>query len=162
MATLFYDERRVATGVLETVLERKPNRRTPGARKDPIRILYIVDQLTEMGGAERLLLKMIRSLPEERFRCSLVTFKIDRSLPLFSSLPCDVRVLPLRKSYDVQAWSCAASYAARALASCIHSLKPPTFGAVSFLASAACLFFCRAAGTWASLGAPNTPSPIVW
>ena len=103
MATLYYDERRVATGVLETVLERKPNRRTPGARKDPIRILYIVDQLTEMGGAERLLLKMIRSLPEERFRCSLVTFKIDRSLPLFSSLPCDVRVLPLRKSYDVQA-----------------------------------------------------------
>ena len=103
MATLFYDERRVATGVLETVLERKPNRRTPGARKDPIRILYIVDQLTEMGGAERLLVKMIRSLPEERFRCSLVTFKIDRSLPLFSSLPCDVRVLPLRKSYDVQA-----------------------------------------------------------
>ena len=103
MATLFYDERRVATGVLETVLERKLNRRSPGARKDPIRILYIVDQLTEMGGAERLLLKMIRSLPEERFRCSLVTFKIDRSLPLFSSLPCDVRVLPLRKSYDVQA-----------------------------------------------------------
>ena len=103
MATLFYDERRVATGVLETVLERKPNRRTPGARKDPIRILYIVDQLTEMGGAERLLLKMIRSLPEERFRCSLVTFKIDRTLPLFSSLPCDVRVLPLRKSYDVRA-----------------------------------------------------------
>ena len=47
MATLFYDERRVATGVLETVLERKPNRRTPGARKDPIRILYIVDQLTD-------------------------------------------------------------------------------------------------------------------
>ena len=86
MATLFYDERRVATGVLETVLERKPNRRTPGTRKDPIRILYIVDQLTEMGGAERLLLKMIRSLPEERFRCSLVTFKIDRSLPLFSCL----------------------------------------------------------------------------
>jgi glycosyltransferase involved in cell wall biosynthesis len=71
--------------------------------RNRIRILYIVDQLTEMGGAERLLLKMIRSLPAERFRCSLITFKIDDRLPLFSSLPCDVRVLPLRRSYDARA-----------------------------------------------------------
>lgn len=68
-----------------------------------IRILYIIDQLTEMGGAERLLIKTIRSLPVERFHCSLVTFKLDDSLPLFSSLPCDVRVIPLRKSYDFRA-----------------------------------------------------------
>ncbi len=71
--------------------------------RNRIRILYIIDQLTEMGGAERLLMKTIRSLPVERFHCSLVTFKLDDSLPLFSSLPCDVRVIPLRKSYDFRA-----------------------------------------------------------
>lgn len=68
-----------------------------------VRILFIVDQLTEMGGAERQLIKLIRSLPTDRFQCSLVTFKLDDRLPLFSSLPCDVQVLGLRKSYDVHA-----------------------------------------------------------
>jgi L-malate glycosyltransferase len=83
--------------------EPVPIRDEPESRQEPVRVLYIVDQLTEMGGAERLLMKMIRSLPQERFRCSVVTFQIDRSLPLFSSMPCDVRVLPLRKSYDARA-----------------------------------------------------------
>jgi L-malate glycosyltransferase len=84
-----------------------PNRqqtemRVPGAKR--IRVLYIVDQLTEMGGTERLLLRMIRSLPVERFHPSVVTFKIDDRLPLFSRMPCETRVLPLQKSYDAQAF----------------------------------------------------------
>jgi L-malate glycosyltransferase len=84
-----------------------PNRqqtemRVPGAKR--IRVLYIVDQLTEMGGTERLLLRMIRSLPVERFHPSIVTFKIDDRLPLFSRMPCETRVLPLQKSYDAQAF----------------------------------------------------------
>ncbi len=104
MATLRGHGQDVATGVLDTMPVEKPIQVLPARSHAPVRILYIVDQLTEMGGAERSLLKMIRSLPQERFRCSLVTFKINRRLPLFSSLPCDVRVLPLRKSYDVQAF----------------------------------------------------------
>jgi L-malate glycosyltransferase len=83
--------------------EPAPIRDEPESRLEPVRVLYMVDQLTEMGGAERLLVKIIRSLPKERFRPSVVTFLIDRNLPLFSSMPCDVRVLPLRKTYDAQA-----------------------------------------------------------
>jgi L-malate glycosyltransferase len=103
MATISCHERRDAAGVPEAMLKPVPMRDAPESRQEPVRVLYIVDQLTEMGGAERLLVKMIRSLPKERFRCSLVTFQIDRDLPLFSSMPCDVRVLPLRKSYDARA-----------------------------------------------------------
>jgi glycosyltransferase involved in cell wall biosynthesis len=103
MATLSCREQREAAGVPEAMLEPRLTRDARGSRQEPIRLLYIVDQLTEMGGAERLLVKMIRSLSKERFQCSLVTFQIDRSLPLFSSMPCDVRVLPLRKSYNTQA-----------------------------------------------------------
>jgi glycosyltransferase involved in cell wall biosynthesis len=103
MATLSSHEQREAAGVPEAMLEPRLTRDAPGSRQEPVRVLYIVDQLTEMGGAERLLLKMIRSLPKERFRCSVVTFQIDRGLPLFSSMPCDVHVLPLRKSYNAQA-----------------------------------------------------------
>jgi len=103
MATLSCREQREAAGVPEVMLEPRLTRDARGARQEPVRVLYIVDQLTEMGGAERLLVKMIRSLPKERFQCSVVTFQIDRSLPLFSSMPCDVRVLPLRKSYNAQA-----------------------------------------------------------
>src|SRR5437879_6769259 len=49
-------------------------------RADRPHILYVIDELCEMGGAERVLLNMIRLLPRERFRCSLVTFKIEPSL----------------------------------------------------------------------------------
>src|SRR5271165_6608894 len=89
--------------VPKAMLEPRPMQDAPGSREKPVRVLYIVDQLTEMGGAERSLVRMIRSLPKERFRSSLVTFQIDRSLPLFASLPCDVHVLPLRRSYDARA-----------------------------------------------------------
>jgi len=101
MATLSCHEQREVAGVPKAMLEPRLTRDAPGSRQEPVRVLYIVDQLTEMGGAERLLVKMIRSLPKERFRCSVVTFQIDCGL--FSSMPCDVRVLPLRKSYNAQA-----------------------------------------------------------
>src|SRR5438445_529365 len=43
-------------------------------------VLFVIDQLCEMGGAERVLLNTIRLLPKERYRCSLITFKIDSRL----------------------------------------------------------------------------------
>jgi glycosyltransferase involved in cell wall biosynthesis len=103
MATLSCREQRDVAEVAEAMLEPRMVPDAPASRQEPVRLLYIVDQLTEMGGAERLLVKLIRSLPTERFRCSVVTFKINRCLPLFSSMPCDVKVLPLRKSYNAQA-----------------------------------------------------------
>jgi glycosyltransferase involved in cell wall biosynthesis len=66
----------------------------------PIRVLFMIDQICEMGGAERVFLNTIRLLPKDRFRCSIITFKIDPSLGIFDSLPCPHQVLPLRNVHD--------------------------------------------------------------
>jgi len=71
-----------------------------------INLLFVIDQLCETGGAERCLLNMIRLLPKDKFRCSLVTFKIERT-GIFGNLPCPVYVFPLRRTYDRNALSVA-------------------------------------------------------
>ena len=72
--------------------------------QERIHIAYLIDQLCEAGGAERMLLNSIRWLPKDRFRCSLVTFRMDSALPLFRSLPCPHAVYPLQKTYDLNAF----------------------------------------------------------
>jgi glycosyltransferase involved in cell wall biosynthesis len=67
---------------------------------DLCHILFIIDQLCEAGGAERVLLNTIRLLPKDRFRCTLLTFKIDPAVELFHNLPCPHFVFPLKKTYD--------------------------------------------------------------
>ena len=67
---------------------------------EPVHILFVIDQLCEVGGAERVLLNTIRLLPKEQFRCSLITFKIDLSFDLFQSLPCPHVVYPIHRTYD--------------------------------------------------------------
>lgn len=63
-------------------------------------VLYVIDQICQLGGAERVLLEMIRRLPSDRFRCSVVTFQIEPGLKAFESGSSPVRVLPLRRTYD--------------------------------------------------------------
>lgn len=63
-------------------------------------ILYIIDALCVMGGTERVLLNMIRLLPKDRFRCSLLTFKIDERAVNAADIDCPFHVLPLKKTYD--------------------------------------------------------------
>ncbi len=65
----------------------------------PHHVLFIIDELCEIGGAERVLFKMIRSLPQELFRCSLFTFRINEEADL-QQIGCPVYVLPLRRTYD--------------------------------------------------------------
>ena len=76
----------------------RPSAQPDGA--DRPHILYVIDELCEMGGAERVLLNMIRLLPRERFRCSLVTFKIEPSLRIFENFPCPWHLFPMRRTYD--------------------------------------------------------------
>ena len=68
-----------------------------------IHVLFLMDELTEMGGAERVMLNMIRSLPPDRFDCSVLTFKIDPRLEVFSDFPCRLHVFSMRRSYDANA-----------------------------------------------------------
>jgi glycosyltransferase involved in cell wall biosynthesis len=57
-----------------------------------------------MGGTERVLLNMIRLLPKDRFRCSLLTFKIDERAVNAADVHCPFYLLPLNKTYD---WNAA-------------------------------------------------------
>jgi len=61
-------------------------------------ILFVIDQLCEFSGAERVLLNTIRLLPKDRFRSSLITFQLDPSIR--KELTCPYWVLPLKKTYD--------------------------------------------------------------
>lgn len=66
----------------------------------PAHVLFIIDELCEMGGAERVLLKIVRLLPADRFRCSILTFRINPQAEALREVPCPLYVLPLKKTYD--------------------------------------------------------------
>jgi glycosyltransferase involved in cell wall biosynthesis len=70
-------------------------------------VLYVIDQICQLGGAERVLLEMIRRLPADRFRCSVVTFEIEPGLKAFESVSTPLWVLPLRRTYDFGAMKTA-------------------------------------------------------
>jgi glycosyltransferase involved in cell wall biosynthesis len=69
-------------------------------------ILFIIDELCEIGGAERVLFKMIRSLPQDLFRCSLITFRTNEETA-GCRISCPLYVLPLNRTYDRNAWRVA-------------------------------------------------------
>jgi glycosyltransferase involved in cell wall biosynthesis len=70
-------------------------------------VLFIVDELVEMGGAERALMRMIRGLPRERFRPTAITFRADEGQPLIANFPCPLLILPLGRTYDWNAFKVA-------------------------------------------------------
>jgi glycosyltransferase involved in cell wall biosynthesis len=69
-------------------------------RASQIHVLFIIDELCEMGGAERVLFKIVGLLPPDRFRCSILTFKVDPNAEAIKDISCPLHVLPLRKTYD--------------------------------------------------------------
>jgi len=66
-------------------------------------VLFVTDQLCAAGGSERMLFKMIEGLSTRGFQCQLVTFKYDPAIDFFRRPPCPLTVLPLRKTYDLNA-----------------------------------------------------------
>jgi glycosyltransferase involved in cell wall biosynthesis len=80
--------------------ESASNKVVPG--KVP-HILYVIDQICQIGGAERVLLEIIRRLPPDLFRCSVVTFEIEPGLKALENVSSKIRVLPLRRTYDINA-----------------------------------------------------------
>jgi glycosyltransferase involved in cell wall biosynthesis len=67
---------------------------------DRTHVLFIIDQLCGIGGAERTLLNILRLLPKDRFRCTVVTFKIDMQWKALEDFPCPWLLYPLRRTYD--------------------------------------------------------------
>jgi glycosyltransferase involved in cell wall biosynthesis len=74
------------------------------ARGDgPVPVLFLIDQLCAVGGAEAALLRILRRLPRTRFRPIVATFRCDASFPGLADFPAELRVLPLRCTYDFNA-----------------------------------------------------------
>jgi len=69
-------------------------------RPQQVGVLYIIDQLCRLGGAERILLRMIERLPRERYLPHLVTFKVAAGLGITDSLSCPLSTYALRRTYD--------------------------------------------------------------
>jgi glycosyltransferase involved in cell wall biosynthesis len=63
-------------------------------------VLFLIDEIFELGGAERVLLRIIKHLPRERYSPRVVTFRIDERLGLADSLSCPLHVFPIRRTYD--------------------------------------------------------------
>lgn len=68
---------------------------------EPAHILFLMDRyFGTHGGAEGALLKILRHLPKDRFRASLITFGMNPALDVAKVFPCPVHVLPLQRTYD--------------------------------------------------------------
>lgn len=63
----------------------------------PVRVLYVIDELLRLGGAEQALMRLIAALPAKCYQPYLLTFQIDRAV--FPSLPCPLLYYPMRRIY---------------------------------------------------------------
>jgi len=81
--------------------------RTDSACRTPImgrpRVLFVIDQLCEAGGAERVLLKTVEGLMRANCDVRVVTFKSDPEIELFKRFPCPVDVFTLDCTYNYNA-----------------------------------------------------------
>jgi glycosyltransferase involved in cell wall biosynthesis len=92
------------TGSAEQARRPVPEFSSPKAVSRKIHhVLYVIDQVCQLGGAERVLLETTRRLPADRFRCSVVTFQINPRLPALEGISSQLQVLPLRRTYDLRA-----------------------------------------------------------
>jgi glycosyltransferase involved in cell wall biosynthesis len=69
-----------------------------------VHILFLIDELRTKGGGELALLNTLRWLPAERFRRSVITFRMDPELPMLAEFPCPLQLFPLRRTYDLNAF----------------------------------------------------------
>ena len=66
-------------------------------------VLFIMDRLPRtLGGAESVLLNMIRLLPQDKFRCSLLTFELEPG-SVFGKVSCSLHIFPMKRTYDFNA-----------------------------------------------------------
>ena len=76
--------------------------------RSPIHILYLIDVLWGLGGAEGVLLRIANLLPKERYRCTIGTFRLRPASPVFDKLPCPVREFPVDRVFGTRALRAAA------------------------------------------------------
>jgi glycosyltransferase involved in cell wall biosynthesis len=67
---------------------------------EPYHVLYLIDTLYSIGGAEGALLRMIRMLPKERYRSSVGTFRLVPWFPA-DQCPCPIHEFPIRRGLSL-------------------------------------------------------------
>lgn len=65
-----------------------------------VRVLFVIDQLSVLGGGERALIQMVRGL-SNRFESSVVTFRGNVHPEAVSLLEVPITVIPIRRTYSV-------------------------------------------------------------
>ena len=78
----------------------------PGARRRT-HVLYLIDMLRGLGGAERVLLRMAKLLPRDRYQCTIGTFRFQPDAAVMRELSCPVREFPIRRMIGWQAFRSA-------------------------------------------------------
>ncbi|MGO4885230.1 MAG: glycosyltransferase family 4 protein [Bryobacteraceae bacterium] len=71
--------------------------------REPIHVLYLIDVLWGLGGAEGVLLRIPRLLPKDRYRSTIGTFRLRPQSPMFDQLPCPVREFPVNRVFGMGA-----------------------------------------------------------
>jgi glycosyltransferase involved in cell wall biosynthesis len=67
-------------------------------------VLLVVDQLPKtLGGGERIVLRLAALLPRYGYRASILTFLAHPESAALELPPCPIYVLPLQRTYDLQA-----------------------------------------------------------
>jgi glycosyltransferase involved in cell wall biosynthesis len=69
----------------------------------PVHILYLIDVLWGLGGAEGVLLRIPNLLPKDRYRCTIGTFRLRPESPVFGQLPCPIREFPVNRVFGLGA-----------------------------------------------------------
>ena len=67
----------------------------------PIHILYLIDVLWGVGGAEGVLLRIPKLLPSNRYRCTIGTFRLRPESPVFDQVACPLREFPVKRVFGM-------------------------------------------------------------
>ena len=74
-------------------------------------VLLVVDQFPRaLGGGERIVLTMAERLPDYGYRASILTFAADEQSSGLVDPPCPIYLLPLTRTYDLQAFRGAIAF----------------------------------------------------
>jgi glycosyltransferase involved in cell wall biosynthesis len=87
---------------ITAVLQQNPRDFGGTSNNRRISILFLVDQLTELGGGERVLLDIAQGLPSADFQTYVVALR-EHPDPSVWGLPCNIRILNMRKAYGREA-----------------------------------------------------------
>jgi L-malate glycosyltransferase len=87
------------------------------AAERPTHVLFLIDMLRGLdfrggvakglSGIEAVLLRVIRLMPREQYRFSVVTLSAGQNLAGIEQFPCPLHVLPLKRTYDLNAFKMA-------------------------------------------------------